>query len=89
MNRRDYPVRVYRRGEQPPEPDPTATTVEERLAMMWPLALEAWAFKGEPVIEPRLPRHVVRVIRGGRCMPVREHPGLRLNIHMLPIKHRR
>ena len=66
MNRREYPVRVYRRGQKPPDTDSTLTTVAERLAMMWPLALEAWAFMGEPVVEPRLPRHVVRVIRGGR-----------------------
>jgi hypothetical protein len=33
--------------------------------MMWQLALDAWAMKGEKV-EPRLPRHVVRVIRGRR-----------------------
>jgi hypothetical protein len=32
--------------------------------MMWQLALDAWEFKGEPVIEPRLQRHVVRIIRG-------------------------
>jgi hypothetical protein len=38
----------------------------DRVAMMWPLALDAWAFKGEPVRELRLPRHIVRVLRGGR-----------------------
>ena len=47
------------------EDDLRDTTPEERLNMMWQLALNAWAMKGEKV-EPRLPRHVVRVIRGGR-----------------------
>jgi hypothetical protein len=39
----------------------STTTAAERLEMMWPLALEAWAFKGEPVVEQRLPRHIVHV----------------------------
>ena len=39
------------------------TTPAERLGMMWQLTLDAWAFKGEPVAEPRLQRHIVRVFR--------------------------
>ena len=39
------------------------TTPAERLGMMWQLTLDAWAFKGEPVAEPRLRRHIVRVFR--------------------------
>ena len=39
------------------------TTPAERWAMMWQLALDAWAFKGESVAEPRLQRHIVRVYR--------------------------
>ena len=39
------------------------TTPEQRWAMMWQLALDAWAFKGEPVAEPGLHRHIVRVFR--------------------------
>ena len=39
------------------------TTSAERLEMMWQLTLDAWAFKGEPVAEPRLQRHIVRVFR--------------------------
>jgi hypothetical protein len=39
------------------------TTPAERWAMMWPLALDAWAFKGEPVAEPGLQRHIIRVYR--------------------------
>jgi hypothetical protein len=42
-----------------------ATTAAQRLEMMWPLALDAWAFKGEPVVEQRLPRHLVRIYRRG------------------------
>jgi hypothetical protein len=39
------------------------TTPAERIGMMWQLALDAWAFMGEPVAEPGLPRHIVRVLR--------------------------
>ena len=39
------------------------TTAAERWAMMWQLALDAWAFKGEKVAESRLQRNVVRVYR--------------------------
>jgi hypothetical protein len=43
--------------------DLSKTTPAERLEMMWQLTLDAWAFKGEPVAELRLPRHIVRVLR--------------------------
>src|SRR5215831_12551153 len=43
--------------------DLKSTTPAQRLAMMWQLTLDAWAFKGEPVAELRLPRHLVRVLR--------------------------
>jgi hypothetical protein len=39
-------------------------TPGERMMMVWPLTLQAWAFKEGLVDEPRLQRHVVRVVRG-------------------------
>jgi hypothetical protein len=60
--RRRSVVRISTLAEQGEETDLVGTTVEERLAMMWPLALDAWAFMGKPV-EPRLPRHIVRILR--------------------------
>ncbi len=39
------------------------TTPQERWAMMWQLALDAWAFKGEPLAESRLQRHIIRVYK--------------------------
>jgi hypothetical protein len=36
----------------------------EALEMMWPLAMDTWAFMKEPHAEPRLQRHVVRLVRG-------------------------
>jgi len=58
-------VRKSKLSEQGREDDLLNTTAEERLKMMWQLALDAWAMKGEKV-EQRLPRHVVRIVRGGR-----------------------
>jgi len=39
-------VRVYRLGAEPPDDLGTTSTPEERLAMMWPLALEAFSLTG-------------------------------------------
>ena len=66
MNHGSRTVRVRKLSEQGTEPDLKDTTPAERIAMMWQLALDAWDFMGEPVVEPRLPRHVVRVVRRKR-----------------------
>lgn len=39
------------------------TTPLERLEITWQISQNAFAFKGEPVAEPRLHRHIVRVFR--------------------------
>jgi hypothetical protein len=41
-------------------------SLEERLRMMWQLAVDAWAMKGERVSEQEFHRHIERVIRGRR-----------------------
>lgn len=41
-----WPVRAYRLGQEPPDDLSAETTPEERLASMWPLALEAWQLAG-------------------------------------------
>jgi hypothetical protein len=66
MARAHVTSRLLRGGDPRASEPPSALTAAERLAMMWPLALDAWAFKGEPVVEPRLPRPLVRLVRGGR-----------------------
>ena len=43
-------------------PDATAS---ERMLMVWPLTLAAWAFKEPNIVQSRLQRHVVRVVRRG------------------------
>jgi len=63
-DRSSYPVRVS--GLHDPEDDAYLRSLspEERIAMVWPLTLQAWAFKEGLDHEPRLQRHIVRVIRG-------------------------
>jgi hypothetical protein len=39
-------------------------TPAERIGMMWQLALDAWAFKENLNVEPRLQRHVISIKRG-------------------------
>ena len=56
-------IKVTKLSEQTNDFDLRNTTPAERWAMMWQLALDAWAFKGEPVAEPGLHRHIVRVFR--------------------------
>lgn len=60
----DRIMRVYRVGDEPTR-EYVDTTAVERLEMMWQLTLDTWEFKGGEPVESRLPRHVVRVIRGG------------------------
>jgi hypothetical protein len=64
MERRNLVVRKTRLRDQGREHDLDRTTPAERIGMMWQLALDAWAMMGQPVVEPRLPRHVVRIVQG-------------------------
>jgi hypothetical protein len=61
--RRSWPVRKFQLGGEPPDDLSAFTTPEERLAMMWPLALEAWELTGRPV--PTYTRNEAPV----RCLP--------------------
>lgn len=56
-------LRVSKLEEQDRDDELRLTTPAQRLEMMWQLALDAWAFKGEPIAELRLPRHIIRVLR--------------------------
>jgi hypothetical protein len=55
LDRRSWPVRVFRLGEEPRDDLSGSTTAEQRLAMVWPLTLEAWALAGLPI--PTYARH--------------------------------
>lgn len=56
-------VRVKRLADEGNEDVQKDTTVAERIGMMWQLAVDAWAIRGESIAESRLPRHVVRLER--------------------------
>ena len=63
MKKRQIKVRISKLKDQGKELDLRDTTPAERLSMMWQLALDAWAFKGEQIAQQRLPRHIVRIVR--------------------------
>jgi hypothetical protein len=63
MGKPVYMVRTQKLSDQGKESDLKRTTAAERLDMMWQLALDAWAFKGEKFAEAGLPRHLVRILR--------------------------
>jgi len=44
--RQSWPVRKFRLGSEPSDDLSDFTTPDERLEMMWPLALEAWSMAG-------------------------------------------
>jgi hypothetical protein len=45
-----WPVRRFDLGQEPLRDRLDASTVDERIAMMWPLAKEAWAVAGKPIV---------------------------------------
>ena len=47
--RADWPVRRFKLGEEPAPDLAHSTTPEERVAMMWRLAQDAWAMTGRPL----------------------------------------
>jgi hypothetical protein len=47
--RAEWRVRSFRLGEEPGDDLSETTSVEERLSMMWPLAVEAWTVSGRSI----------------------------------------
>ena len=47
--RSSWPVRTFNLGSEPSDDLSESTTAEQRLDMMWPLALEPWALTGKPL----------------------------------------
>src|SRR4051812_17069604 len=64
MDRKNMPVRVTTLQQAAEDDDKyyASLSVSERIAMVWPLTVDAWTFAGVP-IESRLRRDVVRVVR--------------------------
>jgi len=65
-DRSKWPVRRVSLVEEGQEPYLRSLSPKERVAMVWPITLQAWAFKEGLRDAPRLRRDVVRVIRRGR-----------------------
>lgn len=66
MDRRHLQIRVLHKSESSDGSDVSHLTYADRVSMMWQLACDAWAFKGEPQnAESAFQRNVVRVIRKG------------------------
>jgi hypothetical protein len=53
-------------AEEGNDDDYLDVSIEDRWNMMWQLAIDAWAFRGEDVAEQAFQRHVVSVERRGR-----------------------
>lgn len=72
--RGSWPVRAYPLGQEPPDDISLETTREERLAMMWPLALEAWRLSGRPIPDYDRAHVPARMIRPGDPRPDDDEP---------------
>ncbi len=62
--RGSWPVKVFRLGAEPGDDLSDLTTPEERIAMMWRLAVDAWISSGQSLPEytrDRMPGRVIRM----------------------------
>jgi hypothetical protein len=56
-------MRAYRLGAEPLVDPLDRSTVDERIAMMWPLARAAWSVAGQPIpnyARSEAPGHLIR-----------------------------
>ena len=67
--RAKWAVRRFRLGEEPGDDLSDSTTVEERLDMMWPLAVEAWTLSGRPLPTYTRANMPGRLYRAGETPP--------------------
>ena len=64
--RASWPIRRYRLGSEPSDDLSATTTPEQRLAMMWELALQAWQLTGHQLptySRSEIPGKLVRLAR--------------------------
>ena len=47
--RKSWPIRKHRLGQEPSDDLRDSTTAEERLQMMWQLAVDAWSLTDRPI----------------------------------------
>jgi hypothetical protein len=62
-------VRKFKLGEEPSDDLSETTTAAERLAMMWPLAVQAWALAGKPLPTYERSNIPIRIYRNGERPP--------------------
>lgn len=67
MERSAYPTRVCRLGEEENVERDTLSAAE-RMAMVWPLTVQLWAFRGGDPESP-MRRDITRVMRRGDDEP--------------------
>lgn len=65
-DRSRYPVRKTTLFEQGRDETTAHLSPAARVALVWPITLQAWQFKDPAFRESRLHRDVVRTLRGGR-----------------------
>ena len=58
-----WPVRKFRLADEPGPDLSATTTADQRLAMMWPLARDAWTLAGRTIPDYPRARMPVRVVR--------------------------
>lgn len=61
--RSQWPVRKFRLADEPGPDLSATTTADQRLAMMWPLARDAWTLAGRTIPDYPRARMPVRVVR--------------------------
>ena len=61
--RAQWPVRKFRLADEPGPDLSATTTADQRLAMMWPLARDAWTLAGRTIPDYPRDRMPVRVVR--------------------------
>lgn len=66
MKRINYRVRKTTLAGKRSTDDVSSLTPAERLAMVWEITKDTWAFMGKPVDDTPMQRHVVRIFRRGR-----------------------
>jgi len=67
MDRSHWPTRLIRLGDRDDDAYVAGLTPSQRMELVWPITIQAWRFADPSTPdEPRLLRHIVRTVRGGR-----------------------
>lgn len=66
MQRINYRVKKTTLADHSSSADVASLTPHERLAMVWEITKDTWAFMGKPVDESPMEKHIVRVFRRGK-----------------------